>query len=117
VRCQGDADQERTTKVGVQRDAAECLLQLSLYGPGRDMLAGQASVLRALHALDDGQALSEEAQASANGALMAVEGRSPEPEPEGEGEDAPKHVMVSCRYTSNHYWINQVPEWVFSDCL
>ena len=65
------------------------------------MLSGEAAVLEALHALVDGQALSEQARVSAHGALIAIEGRLHEPEPEREGggeERSSGHVMVSYQW-------------------
>ena len=73
------------------------------------MLSAEAAALEALHALVDGNgngsqaALSEEARVSAQGALIAIEGRTQEPEPavcagEGNGEERSSgHVMVSCK--------------------
>ena len=64
------------------------------------MLSGEAAALEALHALVDGQALSEQARVSAHGALIAIEGRPHEPEPEREGgeERSSGHVMVSYQW-------------------
>jgi hypothetical protein len=63
---------------------------------------GNHAVLEALHALSDGKVFSERAQISANGALMALEGRaalSREPEPAREGDDGSSggdlHLMMS----------------------
>ena len=84
------------TKAAFQQTAAECFLQLALFEPGRAMLSDETAALEALHALVDGQALSEEAKVAAEGAILAVEGRSRdlELEPSGGGERS-KHVMVS----------------------
>jgi hypothetical protein len=84
------------TKAAFQQTAAECFLQLALFEPGRAMLSDETAALEALHALVDGQALSEEAKVSAHGALLEIEGRTHEPEPEREGAaEEGGHVMVS----------------------
>ena len=65
------------------------------------MLSGEAAALEALHALVDGQAMSEQARVSAHGALIAIEGRPHEPESEHEGggeESSSGHVMVSYQW-------------------
>lgn len=82
-------------KTAIQRDAAECFLQIALFEPGREMLT-KGPALEALRALTSGQALSEECKVFANGAILAVEGVTHEPAPAGEGDDdADGHVMVS----------------------
>ena len=83
----------------IQTDAANCFLQIAVFGPGREMLAAEGAAMEALHALAEGRALTPEAKLSAAGAILAIEGRSHEPQPESmlaEHGAAGKHVMVSC---------------------
>ena len=90
---------DRDVKAAIQTDAANCFLQIAVFGPGREMLASDGAAMEALHALADGHALTPEAKLSAAGAIMAIEGRSHEPQPESmlaEHGAAGKHVMVSC---------------------
>ena len=88
-------------KAGIQADAAECFLQLALYEPGKKLLEGNPAVLDALRAMCK-TAFTEEAQLSAEGALLALEGRQREPEPElagGADADISLHVMISCAFS------------------
>lgn len=71
VRNHGDLEQSDEVKGAIQCDAAESLMQLALFPPGRDVLQQDASVLDALHMLVD-KALTEEARQYAEGALMAL---------------------------------------------
>ena len=110
-------DQELHVKQAIQRDSAECFLQLALFDPGREMLLENTASVQALHALADGKALTEEvsfllknpdflfknpdfrlkkrciiikqAKLSAHGALLAIGAieRTHEPEPVGESDD------------------------------
>ena len=94
---------DTATKAAIQEQATECLLQLALFPPGRDMLARQGATMEALHSLDDGKATSftEQSKLTAHGAIIAVEGRVREPEPETDGEhsiDVDKHIMVSYQW-------------------
>jgi hypothetical protein len=117
----GKLAQELDVRVALQCDAAECCLQLALYPPGKALLAEDAALMHALHALADedeesGKAFSKDAQKSAHGAIMTIEGPSglAEPEPEldsvggvKKGEMArrdgiPQHLMVS------YQWDHQV---------
>ena len=110
MRTEGDPSSgvppaHEATKAAIQRDAAECFLQLALFEPGRLMLSDEAAALAALHALADGRALSAEAVVSAHGALLEIEGRTHEPEVEREGGAAASgHVMVS-------YQVRKAPSW------
>ena len=64
-------------KAPIQHDAANCLLQIAVFGLGRELLLEQdnAPVLGALHMLAAGKgALTTEVQAICQGALMAIEG-------------------------------------------
>ena len=93
------SDLDRDVKAAIQMDAANCFLQIAVFGPGREMLAAEGAAMEALHALADGHALTPEAKLSAAGAIMAIEGRSHEPQPESmlaEHGAEGKHVMVSC---------------------
>eukprot|EP01046_Picozoa_sp_COSAG06_P004351 COSAG06_NODE_181_length_20926_cov_7.590051_14_plen_160_part_00 len=92
-------------KEGIQADAAECFLQLALYEPGKKLLEGNPAVLDALRAMCK-TAFTEEAQLSAEGALLALEGRQREPEPElagGADADISLHVMISCAFSSARF--------------
>ena len=87
-------DMDEPLRAGIQRDGAECLLQLALFEPGKEMLEQHPEALDALQALVDGAALQEEARLAAAGALAAVEGPAgPGPDPSPGDE---KHVMMSC---------------------
>eukprot|EP01043_Picozoa_sp_COSAG02_P014804 COSAG02_NODE_616_length_19505_cov_5.004998_18_plen_605_part_00 len=91
---------DKDIKAAVQTDAANCFLQIAVFGPGRDMLANESAAIRALHVLADGAAFTAEAKLAAAGALMAIKGRTPEPQLElmfAEHGDEGKHVMVSCK--------------------
>eukprot|EP01043_Picozoa_sp_COSAG02_P030085 COSAG02_NODE_1904_length_10439_cov_157.636267_7_plen_688_part_00 len=98
--------QEELVKAEIQLSAVECLLQIALFPPGRDMLKRQAATMDALHSLDNATAtaFSKQAKASAHGAIVALEGRMREPEPETDSEQtmqpADKHVMMS--YSWSH---------------
>lgn len=63
--------QSEDVKAAIQRDAAECFMQLALFAPGRDLLKQDTSVLEALHMLVD-KAWTDEAKQCAKGALMAL---------------------------------------------
>ena len=86
-------DMDEKLRAGIQRDGAECFLQLALFEPGKELLVQHAEALDALRALADGSALTDEARLSASSALAAVEGPAPGPGPDPGDE---KHVMVSC---------------------
>jgi hypothetical protein len=81
-------DQERSIKVILQQDAAECYLQLALFEPGRELLSSDTSVLDALRMLLD-KAWSEEVRVVAHNTLLALGAieRIHEPEPERESGD------------------------------
>ena len=86
-------EMDEALRAGIQRDGAECFLQLALFDPGRELLEQHAEALDALRSLVGGAALTEEARLSASSALAAVEGPA-----SGSGPDPgdEKHVMVSC---------------------
>lgn len=94
-------DMTETVQAAVQMDAAESALQLACFAPGRDLLAADEQVMRSLHAMSsEGKSLTSEAKISAEGALLAIEGRKQEPEPEismgiGPGHTTDRHIMVS----------------------
>ena len=100
-------NQPEAVKAAIQRDAAECLLQIALCDSGRALLVGDGVVMDVLRALTEGRALTDEAVISAHGALMALEGRSPH-ETQGTGrggngngsedEGNPQHVMLSYQW-------------------
>ena len=90
-------------KGAVQNDSAECMLQLSLFEQGRELLAGNSAVMEVLHALHEGgRALTPAAKSAAEGALLAIEGRAHHPEPQQVGANAensqPTHVMISYQW-------------------
>jgi hypothetical protein len=95
---------EDSVKAAIQRDAAECFLQLALFEPGREMLLtekGGASAMEALRALADGNTgcLAVETKECAHGALMAVEGRTdPERYPPGSTKQSQAHIMMSYQW-------------------
>ena len=102
-------NQPEAVKAAIQRDAAECLLQIALCDSGRAaLLVGDGmNVLDVLRALTEGRgALTDEAVISAHGALMALEGRSPPHETTlgGSGNDSEEegtpqqHVMLSYQW-------------------
>ena len=84
---------DETLRAGIQRDGAECFLQLALFEPGKQLLEQHPEALDALRVLVDGAALTEEARLSASAALAAVEGLATGATP-APGDE--KHVMVSC---------------------
>ena len=86
-------EMDERLRAGIQRDGAECFLQLALFDPGRELLEQHTEALDALRALVDGSALTEEARLSASSALAAIDGPAPGPGPDPGDE---KHVMVSC---------------------
>ena len=92
-------DMDEALRAGIQRDGAECFLQLALYEPGKQLLEQHPEALDALRVLVDGAALTEEARLSASAALAAVEGLAPGAAPTPGDE---KHVMMSCALLSTH---------------
>ena len=84
-------EQADAVKAGIQCDAAECFMQLAMFGPARDALKQDAEVLDSLRAVVD-KGITEEAKKSAEGALMALDPK------EGHREIDPDslHVMMSC---------------------
>ena len=89
-------DVSGSNKAAIQESVAESILQISLFPPGRELLKTDRGILEAVRALTSGKAWSQPAKISANGALLALEGKHREVEPEGEGEnESPMHVMMS----------------------
>ena len=84
-------DMDETLQAGIQRDGAECFLQLALFELGKDLLEQHPTALDALQALVDGSALTESARLAASGALLAMQGQEQAPASSGE-----KHIVVSC---------------------
>ena len=95
-------DQDEAVKAAIQADSVECLLQLATFEPGRARLTQETAIIEALHALSAGKALTGEAKSSADGALLAIEGRTREPEPQRDGDEevTDGHIMMSCKYTA-----------------
>jgi hypothetical protein len=88
-------DQSEDVRGSIQRDAAECLMQLALFDPGRDILQKDESVLDALRTLID-HGMTDEAKQYAKGALMAL---LPPEEPHPVRPDQVQgHVMVSYQW-------------------
>ena len=88
------AGMDKALKAAIQRDAGESFLQLSLFGPGRELLLQHPEALVALRALR-GSALTERAKVLAANALIALEGPAAIEEKITRRIDD-KHVMVSC---------------------
>ena len=86
-------DMEEPLRAGIQRDGAECLLQLALVEAGKELLERHPKALEALHVLADGSALTEQARLAARGALLALEGPAQEQALSPGGE---KHIVMSC---------------------
>ena len=86
-------DMDEASRAGIQRDGAECLLQLALVEAGKELLDRHPEALEALRALVDGGALTDEARLAASGALVALEGMAQRPAPASGGE---KHIVMSC---------------------
>ena len=92
-------NQDEQIRAAIQRDSCECFLQLALYPSGKEMLIKETAAVEALRTLAEGKAaLTEEAQVSAHGALLAIGviEREPEPAPDSSVDDAIRHVMLSC---------------------
>ena len=98
VRAERDSEE---VKAAIQADAAHCFMQIALYGPGRELLAGADAVLSALRALAAGEARSENAQLSAEGALVAIEGKKAATSGTGGGSlvATKDHVMASYQWS------------------
>ena len=60
-------DADASIQAAVQADAAECLLQIAVFVPGRALMESDGATIEALRALANGQAMTEEAAVSANG--------------------------------------------------
>ena len=89
------------TKARIQCDYAECLAQVSLFGPGRVALRRDAEAMKSLEQLST-EGMTAEAQQHASTALLAlgaVAAVRKQPSQEGDGGGAsklpPPHVMVS----------------------
>ena len=86
-------DMDEALRAGIQRDGAECFLQLALFEPGKELLEQNPEALDALRLLTD-EGLTKEAREHASGALVAVEGLAPGPVPTPGDQ---KHIMMSCK--------------------
>ena len=86
-------DMDEALRAGIQSDGAECLLQLALVEPGKELLERHPEALEALRALVDDASLTEEARLAASVALLAMEDPAQRQAPEPGGE---KHIVVSC---------------------
>jgi hypothetical protein len=97
-------DVDQALQAAIQTDAADCFLQIAVFGPGRELLSADGGAMGALHALAEGHAaLTPEAKLSAAGAVLAIEGRTHEPQqPEmmaaQHGGASGRHVMVSYQW-------------------
>ena len=87
-------------KASIQTDAATCFLQIALSDSGAQLLRHHSAAMGALRALAGDKAFTPEAKISANGALMAIEGRVREPELAGGGiyDASHGHIMVSYQW-------------------
>ena len=84
-------------RAGIQRDGAECLLQLALVEAGKELLERHPEALEALRALAGGAALNQETRLAASGALVAMDGLAQASAPGGE-----KHIVMSCTPCPQH---------------
>lgn len=96
VRNHGAFDQSTAVKSAIQRDAAECFMQLVLFAPGLDALQRDKSLLDSLRMLasNDPLSLSDDAKHYAEGALMALL-PPPTAPTQQDHREAEAHVMVS----------------------
>ena len=93
-------DTDEQIKSAVQRDFAECIQQLSVFGPGGEALKKNPDVVSALDMLVD-KAWSEEAKVCARGALKQL---CPE-RPIGlrvEVDLDALHIMMSCKQSASN---------------
>jgi hypothetical protein len=90
---QGTTDWE-AVKAPVQRDFAEAFAQLAMYGPGREVLLQDQSVVEALQRVA-AEGWTDEAKLSAESALLAMSDRQPEPDHAQQGQ---KHIMLSYQW-------------------
>ena len=102
-------DMDEALRAGIQRDGAECLLQLALVEPGKELLERHPEALEALRALAGGAALNQETRLAASGALVAVEGPPQRQAPAPGGE---KHIVVSCTSRTQYPVVSQCAELV-----
>jgi hypothetical protein len=98
-----DAEHPRKEIIGgiktvVQRDFAECILQIALFPRGREALKAVPEVVQALDALVD-KAWTDEAKDSARAALMQLTDRKPEVVLELDPDAL--HIMISCEFGSH----------------
>ena len=84
-------------KAVFQRDAAECLQQLSLFDPGCEALKADADAIAALDMLVD-KAWSKEAKVCAEAALkqLCPERYEKAPAADPDGGEQRRHIMMSC---------------------
>ena len=92
-------DMDEKLRVGIQRDGAECFLQLALFDPGRELLEQHPEALDALRALAGRGALMEKARLAASGALVALEDSA---QGQARTPDGEKPIVVSCTSCSQH---------------
>ena len=97
-------DTDEQIKSAVQRDFAECIQQLSLFGPGGEALKKNPDVVSALDALVD-KAWSEEAKVCARGALKQL---CPERGEAVEVDLDALHIMMSCKQSASAACIHPV---------
>jgi hypothetical protein len=86
-------DIDEQIKSAIQRDFAECIQQVSLFGPGGEALKKNPDVISALDALVD-KAWSEEAKICARGALKQL---CPDRTEAVEVDSDALHIMMSCK--------------------
>jgi hypothetical protein len=85
-----------------QRDFAECIQQVSLFGPGREALRANKAVIDALHTLVD-VAWTDEAKESAQGSLMQLTDYQREMTASAAAlTGLEPHVMMSCASASTY---------------
>ena len=92
-------DTDEQIKSAVQRDFAECIQQLSLFGPGGEALKKNHDVVSALDTLVD-KAWSEEAKICARGALKQLCPERGLARPVEVDLDA-LHIMMSCKQSAS----------------
>jgi hypothetical protein len=86
-----------------QRDFAECIQQVSLFGPGREALRANKAVIDALHTLVD-VAWTDEAKESAQGSLMQLTDYQREMTASAAAlTGLEPHVMMSCAWAIAHH--------------
>ena len=98
------SDMDEGARAAIQADATECLLQLAVFEPGRQILTVDEPVMHALQLIaaeggSGGRALSAVAQESARNALSAIEGQLTElPPHEPDDDSSARHIMCSYQW-------------------